>query len=494
MNWTGGSRKRTVGSKFRSSKKYRQQQFFRQRREQKQRSHPGGLSRRAGPFAAEKQTARGLAAATTLPTSTAHCLSADLVKLGIAGFHNQQTGRAKSAQEQNEVHTTGHPLSGGRQKKPKISPELRQTACRGPDVAASSIVTITEQFANHHSPDEREDVDTQSSPPLFLLATNASSQHQKVSSQEAHDAPGLGHIGRIQGEQDFDMHSERDHQENNGPRQDIRPALSYSIRGPSRRQGTSSSSDSTMAMVSLSNKGRIRFIDNEVDRTTEVEKGMWDFSQVANSPNTVVNGNEDRSEPEQDDAQTLTKEEPLTGETTRTDHVQNDNETRALALKVESSHPASPEPQRLTDFEQKMLGIIELSFMGDDGSIAFMDLLLKRRACIKELPLLLQQGKLTEGFLGILQVRNYPLTCMHANTFCDILLVLLRSNSINLIRGIAYCRKKKETFQIGYNSIDAETLRSGMIFQHIFFLSFSIPQLCRERQRHRRFWCCAKQG
>lgn len=433
MNWTGGSRKRTIGSKFRSSKRYRQEQFFKQRREQKQRAHrPGGFSHGGrggcrgdggggggGHCAADNQQSSSvLSAATALPTSTAHCLSADLVKLGIAGFQNPKVGRSSLAnvtlKHEKNLATAQPRSSGERSKKPKIAPKQRETASCAPNVAtlASSIVTSTEEFNRRRSPNvnvAKEDEDTQSSPPLFLLAARTST-HSNLSPQRRSD---------------FERHGGHGHQNDEGSEAKSQRALSCAIQRPSHRQGTSSSSsDSTMAMVSLSHKGHIRFIDNEVDRTAEVEKGMWDFSQVEKSPDTVVDGSEDQLGPERDDgAQTLTDTQASTRKESAVraaDDVQAVSVARAATLadaarsrESPRSSPLQQHPrQRLTDFEQKMLGIVELSFLGDDGSIAFMDLLLKRRACIKELPLLLRQRKLTEGFLGILQVCNFPLTCM----------------------------------------------------------------------------------
>ncbi len=74
-----------------------------------------------------------------------------------------------------------------------------------------------------------------------------------------------------------------------------------------------------------------------------------------------------------------------------------------------------------TTFEQQFLSVVELSFLGDDGSVTFMDLRLRRRQCFAQLAQKLHAGELTEGFLDALRVRFLP----------------------------------------GFNSQDSETLRSG---------------------------------
>jgi hypothetical protein len=72
---------------------------------------------------------------------------------------------------------------------------------------------------------------------------------------------------------------------------------------------------------------------------------------------------------------------------------------------VYETHTEPEQPASFTPFEETLLGVVELSFLGDDGSVAFMDLLLKRQVYFKELPVLLAARKITPGFLEVLQAR-----------------------------------------------------------------------------------------
>ena len=126
-----------------------------------------------------------------------------------------------------------------------------------------------------------------------------------------------------------------------------------------------------------------------------------------------------------------------------------------------------PEPLHLTTFEDNFISVVELSFLGDDGTVHFMDLLLKRRRYFKDLPDMLRARQITEGFLDLLQVGKSRIhfSCRWTSVFeCGKTTSCRRFSTFVDLHARSCIAHVQEKFQAGYNSMDAQTLRSGKRF------------------------------
>ena len=424
MNWVGGSKKRTFSRRIKPSKRQVQQAFFKARREAKRKHTEAKTSARQQLHSSVPHKAGSV-------SKLRKCLSTDLIKLGQVRA-NHRTQQAKPTElPQSVVHVSPANFPGSVVSKCNTVAQSKSNVQPGDHLPMPTMA---------HQPEatQRRPRSVPCSPNSDMISHTFDDCDHVAEAQESSNAiaDSVGGTGKRHFFSFSHLQRERTQaQQLEESRNALQTADSDSAP---------SSSGSTMALVSLSNASGIRFIDNQIDRTQEVEEGRWDFSEVVESAlmerahtsrgrdeETVVQSETQLPSQEHIVESSVFEDDPTTetnneashsgkGDCNLRDTCTTSPKRVVTKLSNESARRVTPKQISFTCFEENLLGVVELSFLGDDGSVGFMDLLLKRRSMVRELPQRLANQEITDGFLEVLQVsvraRHCDRACLDATS------------------------------------------------------------------------------